>query len=270
MASADITLPGIGPVKKQTALLMGGGVVLLGGIVYYRSRHAGAAAAPAAADDSAADSTDLDPATGYPYGSADDTAALNSYDYGYGVSGGSGAAVSTSGGYTTNAQWSQAAEEYLTGTVGQDPDAVGNALGKYITGGAVTSDQVAVIQQAIAFAGYPPVAGQNGTPPSYLTTAAAPSTTAPSTPTGLAARSSTSTNSIPLKWNASTNATGYNISVNGVQRLSVGTTTATLSGLTAGTTYTVGVEAYGPGGYSATTTAKIATAQAALRKLATT
>lgn len=82
--------------------------------------------------------------------------------------GGSGGGSGSSGGppFSTNAQWAQYAETYLTGTVGLDAATVSAALGLYIAGSSVTSAQAQVIQEALAYAGSPPVTGTNGMPPS--------------------------------------------------------------------------------------------------------
>lgn len=66
--------------------------------------------------------------------------------------------------FGTNSQWAQAAETYLI-SLGYDATTVTNALGAYITGSQVTSDQAVVINAAIGAEGYPPVAGSNGNPP---------------------------------------------------------------------------------------------------------
>ena len=168
-------------VKKGYVIAGGAVVVLAVGYGWYRNRQAGASAAATqatATDTTGTSSTDagIDPATGYPYGSAADTEALAQMSggyggYGYGGGGGGGyygGGGSGGGGYTTNGQWAQAAESYLVGTVGGSADTVAAALGKYITGQPVTQDQVDVIEQAIAFTGYPPVNGPNGDPPGFV------------------------------------------------------------------------------------------------------
>lgn len=182
---------GFKSLSKNQKIGIGVGAAALLGFTLYRysqqqkqSQAAAAAAAAAQAPGTGAGTSDnIDPATGFPYGSAEDAAALtsmagyNSPIAGLGASdtsylyGGGAYPAGTGGigGYTSNAAWSQAAESYLVNTTGADPNTVGNALGKYITGGPVTSDQVAIINQAIAFVGYPPVAGPNGFPPSIQT-----------------------------------------------------------------------------------------------------
>lgn len=184
--------------KNEKIGLGVGAAALLGFTIYRYQKQKSAAAAQAAADAAAqapgtgAGSSDqIDPATGFPYGSAEDAAALTaqagynspigglgysdtSYLYGgypgYPASGVPPAA----GGFTSNAQWAQYAENYLITTGGADANTVGNALGKYITGGTIDDSQMSIIDQAIAFAGYPPVSGPEGYPPSIRTAATTP------------------------------------------------------------------------------------------------
>lgn len=132
-----------------------------------------------------------DPTTGQTYGDEQiGYSGANSAGYIGGgsspYSGGSGYplnyATATSGSiptFTSNAQWSQFAENYMVGTLGMDAQTVGNALGKYLTGQPVTSDQQSIIQQAIAFAGQPPQAGSGGFPPSINLQASSTGTVTP-------------------------------------------------------------------------------------------
>jgi hypothetical protein len=182
----DIKTP-LGPVKKKTGVIIGVGGAALIGIVWYRTKQQ-QNAAPA----TATDQSNIDPATGFPVGSPEDEAALagqNQFDSssftggqvtGYTGSGqpvyspGAGAFGSVPpntgpGTFTSNGQWSQYAEQYLVDNAGGDAATVGNALGKYITGQPVTTDQTQVIDSAIAFAGYPPIAGPAGNPPGINT-----------------------------------------------------------------------------------------------------
>lgn len=169
----------LGSVSKKTALMVGVGGLGVLGIVWYRSKQQ---ASSASSDTSSTDSSNIDPATGFPYGSPEDVAASQQaqgqsgalgplYDPQYygGYGGGYGGGFpgpQGPGTFTSNAAWSQAVEDYLVNTVGESASDVGNALGKYITAQPVTADQEAFINQAIAFAGYPPVPGPNGFPPS--------------------------------------------------------------------------------------------------------
>jgi hypothetical protein len=152
-----------GEVSKKTAVIVGVGLVGLLGIVYYRSKKAKATAGAGA-------NTGIDPATGYPYGSPEDAAALEAqaaYVTPTGVGGSGGGGGSGGTGFATNGQWAQAAEQFMQadGLV-EDPAALAAALGKYITGQPVSDVDMSLIDQAIAFQGYPPVAGPSGYPPS--------------------------------------------------------------------------------------------------------
>lgn len=166
----------LGPVQKKTALILGGGVVVLGVIVWYRQKQV--------ADTPVGDGTEnpINPATGYPYGSPEDAAAL-AEQAGY-VSpaapvGGSTTYPTT--GYTTNGQWVQAVVEYMVGNgLTEEPTQLSSALGKYIIGAYATDTDVNLIQQAIAVKDFPPISGPNGYPPSINKT---PPTTTPPTST---------------------------------------------------------------------------------------
>ena len=113
----------------------------------------------------AAGASAIDPATGLPY------SAETGYGYGYGGTGyyGGGSGTPGPGSFTTNAEWAQYAEQYLTQNEGLGSGAVGAAIGRYVGGLRLTPEQVSVVEQAIAFAGLPPVAGNGGNPPGYLT-----------------------------------------------------------------------------------------------------
>jgi hypothetical protein len=166
----------LGPMKKKTAMIAGGGAIVLIGVVYYRSKQAAAANAAAT---SAAATTDantgqsgMDPATGFPYGSAEDAAALAQqggigYTYGGGGSGSTGQYPTGTGPpFTTNAAWGQYCEQTM-GSSGSDPIAA--AIGHYLTGSPLQSGESTIVDQAIAVGGYPPTAGPNGFPPGLNT-----------------------------------------------------------------------------------------------------
>jgi hypothetical protein len=173
-------------IKKQTAYIAGAGLALVFGIAWYRSKQQAQQNTSAA---NAGANTGIDPATGYPYGSAEDAAALanqgqyvNPQDY-YASQGGiapyPGSGTGTTGlqgpgSFTNNAQWAQYVENYLESNEGADPITVGNAIGKYISGQPLTPDMISVVQNAIAIGGSPPVAGLNGNPPSYITSNTTP------------------------------------------------------------------------------------------------
>jgi hypothetical protein len=77
---------------------------------------------------------------------------------------------------TTNAQWSQAAMTAL-GAAGYSGTTVLAALGQYLLGGQLTSDQQGIVTAAIASEGYPPVPGASGYPPAMNTSAPGGQTT---------------------------------------------------------------------------------------------
>src|SRR5919204_521248 len=104
-------------------------------------------------------------------------------------------------------------------------------------------------------------ASSPATPP--VTAPVVPDTTAPSAPTGLAVGTVTQT-SVPLSWTASTDnvgVTGYDLLVNGTKVTTTTSTSHTFSGLTCGTSYTLGVDAFdAAGNHSSISTANATTA----------
>ncbi|HET9894573.1 MAG TPA: carbohydrate binding domain-containing protein [Streptosporangiaceae bacterium] len=87
-------------------------------------------------------------------------------------------------------------------------------------------------------------------------------TTVPSAPTGLTV-TGTSASSVSLSWTASSGATGYNVYQNGTKALSVTTTSATVTGLAAATTFSFAVTATNTAGESAKSGSVSATTPAA-------
>lgn len=175
-------------IPKPVAI---GGVIAAGvtGVYFYRKQSNANSAQQASVDQASTDQ--IDPATGYPYGSPEDNAALaqqatyqvNGLDtglsgYGFtGYSGGSGGGVfgtGNPGSFASNAEWAQYVEAYEENNLGADAPTVGNAIGKYLTGQPLTTDQVGLVQSAIAIGGYPPVSGPNGNPPGYVTAGSTP------------------------------------------------------------------------------------------------
>jgi hypothetical protein len=171
----------LGTVQKKTALLLGGGIVVLGAIVWYRQKQVADSATAATTTEAA-----INPATGYPYGSAEDAAELASQAAYVSppASSGGGSSVPTSNvGYTSNGAWVQGVISYMVGNdLIADPTALSAALGKYITGAYCTDAEQSLIQQAIAVQGFPPIAGANGYPPSINKTPTVPNTNTGMTP----------------------------------------------------------------------------------------
>jgi hypothetical protein len=148
-------------VKKSTRNWLIIGTIAAGGIVIWyvmRARSRAATTDP-----------NVDPATGIPY--AEEMGAYG----GYGVGGGgspsmfgyydpsTGAYITGSGSPggtvvttpTTNAEWAQQVEAYLQ-QLGYDPITVAAALGKYLTGQTLSSDQSGIVAAAKGFYGNPP------------------------------------------------------------------------------------------------------------------
>jgi hypothetical protein len=221
-----IKLPGVGPVKKQYVYIVGAGLVVVGGVAWYRSRNASSSSAVV----EPTESSPINPATGFPYGSTEDANALagQGFSYSGGIIGGGGGGSSSGNtpapmSFVTNSQWSQAAEAYLVDTVGLEANTVGNALGKYITGQPLDTAQVNIINQAIAFTGYPPVNGPVGNPPSYRTSAEPPVVTP--TPVTMTApknlrATGVFTEHVDIDWDPVIGASGYTIWANGIRKTS--------------------------------------------------
>ena len=217
----SVTLPAFGTVKKKTAAEAGAAaVVLVLAIWWWKQRQAASAAASSPSSSSSStgtpagqitdpagnvcDASAVNPATGYCAGSAQDLAASSGggdYAAGGGLSGSglsgyyySGAgAVSTApgpGNFADNAEWAQYVLAYLTSSAGGDSGTVSTAIGLYLTGAQVTTDQAAIIDEAIAYGGTPPQAGASGDPPGINLVAG-------STGTGSSSAGSTSTGTWP-------------------------------------------------------------------------
>jgi len=300
-----------GSQVKRGYVIAGGAVVAAAiGYGWWKNRHQAPANTAAAAtpstpgtpaggsyppDGTTGDPSDpysTDPSTGQTYGSEGQFAGgyglpggVGGYGYGGGYDGYGTSAYppGTTGGvaqYTTNGQWAQATEDYLVNTVGASATVVAAALGKYITGQALTSDQVSVVEQAIAFSGSPPVNGVDGYPPNMRQAPAPapppssggggsgggsgggggqkppPAPKAPATPSGVSASGAGPTG-FGVRWNAVSGATQYRVRVTYQGQLAgqvtTGGTSTGISGLAPNRTYTVHVAAGNSAGWSAET-----------------
>lgn len=220
VAKGSVKIPGLGPVPRKWFLIVGLGSVGVIAYVLWRKRQQGPAAT-AADDTTTAGTLEGQPCTdasGNPgvYDSSGvcqvSDSALGGYFAGSGAGGVSGTTppVPGTGGFTTNGQWTQQAEADMSNT-GVDPGALAAALGAYIAGSPVTAAQHSLIDQAIAFEGYPPVAGPSGYPPAVkaqpIGTSPPPATKPPAAtgvtkypaPTALKA-SSVGISSVLLSW----------------------------------------------------------------------
>jgi hypothetical protein len=180
---ADIKLPIIGETKPAVVII--GAVVIAGGIwLYYRHEQNAAASSAAPGTSSTDDGSQIDPATGYPYGSAQDEQALAEQSAsGSGAYGGYdetgsdidpatgfvtgspqdlaalqqlyGTGTTTSTVPTTNAQWAQDVQSTLT-AIGYNGHNVSVAVGLYLGRKALDANQQEIIQTALAEVGPPP------------------------------------------------------------------------------------------------------------------
>ena len=197
--AAGVKTP-FGMVSHKTAAIGAAVIAVIIIIVYERQKSATAATAAAAAatppaaatttgissssdpypaDGTVGNPSDLnstDPATNQTYG--DEQSGV--YGYGGALTGGGGStyAGTVTGRYTSNSQWSQAAQNDLV-NANHPAETAAAALGAYITGSPASSAQQSLIEQAIAFEGYPPVSGPTGFPPSIRLVAAPPGGTPP-------------------------------------------------------------------------------------------
>lgn len=282
-------------VKKSTALIFGAAAVGVVAVAVIRKRSAAASAASAAGSSTAGQFTDPagntcsapDPSTGFCPGTPEDISAqeqlsAGSADYGdassytppslTGNNTGLGSSVPV---FTDNGSWAQYVEQAL----GSDgTDAIAAAIAKYLNGQSITEAQQTTVEQAIAIANYPPVAGPGGFPPSINLQASTPVPTPapapspnpggvtvppttggkPAAPTGL--KASVTTSEAVVTWNAVKGATSYNATREGVGAdAGITGTTHTFSGLKPGTRYTYKIVAKNAKGYSPPATSSFTT-----------
>jgi hypothetical protein len=164
-----VKLPLLGQTSKGTIAVSAVALAGVGGYLLWKHLHK-----PANTTPNTPPAGSNNTANSYGYGQ---TPSANSYGYGEGygyayTGGGYGSGIEAPeyayGTYSTNAQWSQSAEQSLV-QAGYSSTTVLAALGLYLTGGSLSASQVSIIQQAIAVAGYPPTEGPGGYPPSYHT-----------------------------------------------------------------------------------------------------
>lgn len=165
--SDQIDVPKVGPVNKKA--VVGVAVVVVGflGWRYYKS---------SSAVSSAADATSAD--TGYEDGGT--IPAVDGATDWYGSGGGSSTPAGTAPDGTstqilTNAQWSAYARDQLLAVDAYNGQSISEALGNYLSGTALSSDQQKIVRSAIGVAGYPPVGTHPIIPGGDTTVSTAPS-----------------------------------------------------------------------------------------------
>lgn len=237
--------------KKLGPLPVGVWVAAAGGIWWFLQKRQKGGAGQGGQTDPAGNVGSIDPATGYVYGSQQDTAALGQNgSLGSGGGGTSGSGGSTVGGtYADNDAWARAAINYLVG-LGVDPTAANSAIEQFLASQALTTQQQADVNQAIQRLGAPPNPPQPGTAPTPIVNPPSPGTVyATNPPTGLSVGNKTRS-SLALKWNSSVNAKGYKVSWGTTSAATTGSTTVagtatstTLNGLQPGKLYYIRVQA---------------------------
>lgn len=237
------------PTWGKVAVAAGGGIVAY---LVYRA-HANSAATTAA---TTADTSNIDPQTGYTSGSPADEAALAQLQSGFGVgatSNGVTTTVGTTSGFGDNSAWSQAAQAGLS-DIGFDPQTVATALGAWLDGATLTAAQAAIVNAARAEFGNPPVSP----PPVVLGSSTGPATTGNTTPAATVSGGhvvSVNNNEAVVGWTG-TNAVKYKVVINGPGFNNKTTTTTakqgTFKGLQAGHDYVVTVTPYGSNGQAGT------------------
>lgn len=225
----------IGGVKKEYVYAGIAVAVVTLGVVYFRSKSSGSNSTGTVTDPAGNVCAALSPGSGYCPGTPEDLAYAGNtatgsggligsdsssfvggqiigYDqYGNPIYSSSSNQTGVPGGFTNNAQWAQAAQQFLTDSdQNTNAETINDALGNYINGRPVTAAQRSIIQQAIAFEGMPPVGGTNGNPPGIVDSTALPPTVRNIThkPTGLRAFNITS-NGATLECTSLQYATGY-------------------------------------------------------------
>lgn len=216
-------------------------------VVYYYMSQKNKGTSIGTATDPAGNVGQINPATGYVYGSSEDQGALGSLPSGLGSSADSGTGGSTVGGqYADNQAWAVAAINYLV-SIGVDATSANSAITQFLGSQQLTTQQQGEVNLAIQRLGAPPSPPEPGgsTPP--VVTPPNSSTAATNPPTGFVSTSVTPT-AVGLKWNATTNAKSYTIfwgTTPAVKdgRTTVSTAAGTATGLKPNTQYFFRVQA---------------------------
>lgn len=273
MAAEEGAEPALDFLKQKVGPLPAGVWIGLFGAAwwYLQKRQKGGASNTVGSNqqtDPAGNVGPIDPATGYVYGTPEDSAAAASNGASTGTVTGTGGST-TGGAYPDNQTWATAAINYLVG-IGIDPTAANSAITQFLASQALTTQQQADVNSAIQRLGAPPSPPQPGTAPSPIVTPPSPGTVYASNPPSGLVVTSKAASSVGLKWNAATNASGYTVSYGTTSAATGGSltvtgtaTSTTISGLQANTLYyfrVQGTPAKSGDGFASTsaTTAKAA------------
>jgi hypothetical protein len=218
MAADTIKLPGAGKVPRKTVLVAGAvGVGIVGYAWWTRKPEVPEEVVTEEELDAIGD--ERIPTTGVPY------------DPNIGA---------PTTGITTNAEWSQFATDRLN-SLGYDPIAVGDALGKFLGHQALTSVEANIARAALAQAGQPPQGG-----PWNVLTQAPVASVGLLAATGLAYTGAPT--SITWRWNSVAGATSYEVElISGlstvIKRATISSTSWTTTGLATDKPYRIVVAA---------------------------
>lgn len=176
----------------------------------------------------------------------------------YGDEGGASSGNTGQGGgppFSTNSQWSQYVLQYFSENgYGSIPSRT-DAIGKYLAGQEVDSQEEGWVNEAIAVGGPPPVAGASGYPPSIRVSGSKTGVTGKAVNPVKGLKATARTTQADLKWDAAKGATGYLVTVTRgkttVSSTKVSGTSTTLHHLKQGTHYDVKLRAQ-PGGTGGT------------------
>lgn len=226
-----VKLPGVGPVSKKVLIPLVGGLAAFVGYRYYVARNA------PADDTTATAATDSDFAAD---GTVPDTLNAIPSDGAYGSSAGedSGTATTTYGfSGTTNDEWTQyAAAQLEESDVWSYTDII-TALGSYLGRRPLSTLQQTIVSSAIAVAGNPPVGSYSIVPGAAPTNNVAPATPEKPTVVGINKTDATATTA------SVHGAAGYTWYLNGKSEGHTAGNAHKVTGLKAGTKYSLTVEA---------------------------
>jgi hypothetical protein len=225
----EVDVPGLGGVDKR--VLVGVGAVAVGfvGWKWWQARSGAGAAAEAPVDPGMEDA-----------GLLPGVAGAVRPDGDYGLPGGAEPNTDTYG-FTgkTNSQWTQYAANQLVKSDRWSYTDIVEALGQFLADKPLSADQVAIVQAAVAVAGYPPVGSHVIIPGGNTAILVAP--------TGLAGTADSDT-AVSLHWSAVAGASGYKVYRGTAEAATASTAAATVGGLTASTAYGFQVAAVAGGG----------------------
>lgn len=208
MTTPEVDVPVVGRVPKGAVIAAGGLVVGLVGYAYYKQRQSAAAAAAAPTDPGYVDPGTLPVVPGAAQG-------------GYGIGNTGNPTTGNPDAILTNDQWVQAVRDRLAGTY--DDLAIVTACGLFLDKKPLSQTNQAIIQAALAVAGYPPVGDYH-----IIATGGAgvPLLVAPA---GVAVSGITDSGGV-LTWSGVPGASSYNVYAGANKVVNTGMTRAVIGG----------------------------------------